>query len=194
MDGPPGNPAWGSPECWYGENNSLPPDAIDSSSVFDPILIGLSLFGQYPTGLFDSNPTDATIGRMEPKVDAPRTLLAASIESVTANHHRQICGNMGSDVDPSPLNDSIPTHRDRNGIKGHRSCRNSVPKSKSNHQRFQCGWKDCDYNGTFGRKAELLRHIDSKHVDPRAHKCSDCGKTFNRRDNLEQLLRVHLQE
>ncbi|KAL4888238.1 hypothetical protein BDV59DRAFT_188977 [Aspergillus ambiguus] len=195
MDGRSGNSAWGNPECWYGGNSSLPPDAIDSSSGFDPTLTDLSLFGQYPTGLFKFNPRrSTTIGRVESSVDAQPTLLAASTESATANHHRHICGNIGSYLDPTVPNDSIPAHRGGNGTKARRSRRDIVHKSKSSNQRLQCGWKDCDYNGTFRRKAELLRHIDSKHVDPRAHKCTSCGKTFNRRDNLKQHLRVHLQK
>lgn len=57
-----------------------------------------------------------------------------------------------------------------------------------------CGWKNCENPGPFTRKAVLMRHIDTQHISPRDFVCSFelCGKSFNRKDNLdEHLRRVH---
>ncbi|KAE8401839.1 hypothetical protein BDV37DRAFT_253747 [Aspergillus pseudonomiae] len=56
---------------------------------------------------------------------------------------------------------------------------------------FRCGWKDCTYNGTFGRKAELMRHIDLLHVSPHSFDCPlrGCKRVFNRWDNLSDHMR-----
>jgi uncharacterized Zn-finger protein len=42
--------------------------------------------------------------------------------------------------------------------------------------------------GTFKRKAELMRHLNSIHASPHSHTCPDkrCSKLFNRKDNLRQ--------
>ncbi|EAU31653.1 predicted protein [Aspergillus terreus NIH2624] len=195
MDAQSGNTAWRNPECWYGEDISLPPDADNSLSILSPNPIDLSLFGQCPTGLFEVSSANAPGTRCtEPNMDALQSLLAASTDSATANYHRQICGNVGDDLDRSAH--SVPAApRDRSRVKARRSRRKNVSKSKSGNQRLQCGWNNCDYNGTFGRKAELMRHIDSKHVSPGAHMCPmpNCGRAFNRKDNLDEHLRVHLR-
>ncbi|KAE8383842.1 hypothetical protein BDV26DRAFT_2190 [Aspergillus bertholletiae] len=68
------------------------------------------------------------------------------------------------------------------------------PLQKLPTTRFRCGWKGCKYNGTFGRKAELMRHIDALHVSPHSYDCpvQKCPKVFNRRDNLlEHIRRAH---
>ncbi|EAU39310.1 predicted protein [Aspergillus terreus NIH2624] len=195
MDGRSGNFAWGSPECWYGEDNSMPPDTVDPSSIFDPFLFDISLFDQCPTGLFELDTSAATAlapapASTEPNGDAPQSLMPpASTEGATANHHPPTGGN----VDNTP-NHLIPAHRGRTGARARRSRRNSASKSRSSTQRFRCDRNGCDYTGTFGRKAELMRHIESKHVNPGAHKCPapGCGRVFNRKDNLEEHMRVHL--
>ncbi|QMW40820.1 hypothetical protein G4B11_004100 [Aspergillus flavus] len=59
---------------------------------------------------------------------------------------------------------------------------------------LRCGWKDCEYEGTFGRKAELMRHIDVLHVSPHSYDCPvrGCKKVCNRQDNLlEHIRRAH---
>lgn len=97
MDGRSGNFAWGDPECWYGETNSMPPDTVDPSSIRNPVPFDLSLFDQCPSGLFElSTPTATPTASIEPTRDAPQSLMApASIESATANHHCPIYGDVG---------------------------------------------------------------------------------------------------
>ncbi|KAJ5999423.1 hypothetical protein N7451_007233 [Penicillium sp. IBT 35674x] len=57
---------------------------------------------------------------------------------------------------------------------------------------LKCHWKGCRYTGTFGRKAELERHIRTQHINPKAYKCPKCGRPCNRNDNLNGHLRnVH---
>ncbi|KAJ5798460.1 uncharacterized protein N7503_007756 [Penicillium pulvis] len=57
---------------------------------------------------------------------------------------------------------------------------------------LKCHWKGCRYTGTFGRKAELKRHVETQHIFPKAYKCPKCGRPCNRDDNLNgHLRRVH---
>lgn len=61
-------------------------------------------------------------------------------------------------------------------------------------ETLKCRWKDCQYTGTFGRKTDLMRHLETQHVSTKAYKCSfpGCGRRFNRDDNLQGHLRkVH---
>ncbi|OJJ34612.1 hypothetical protein ASPWEDRAFT_42586 [Aspergillus wentii DTO 134E9] len=60
--------------------------------------------------------------------------------------------------------------------------------------RLTCEWKNCNYAGSFRRPAELMRHVQTKHISPRSYKCwkGECKAKFNRKDNLEEhLRRVH---
>lgn len=62
------------------------------------------------------------------------------------------------------------------------------------HDSIRCEWKGCTYAGVFSRKAELKRHVETKHIAPREYKCPvfKCRKSFNRKDNQEEhLRRVH---
>lgn len=57
-----------------------------------------------------------------------------------------------------------------------------------------CEWRDCNYSGRFQCPAELMRHIQMKHVLPGSYRCSkrDCKAKFNRKDNLEaHVRRIH---
>ncbi|KAJ1716282.1 hypothetical protein NYO67_1541 [Aspergillus flavus] len=49
--------------------------------------------------------------------------------------------------------------------------RKSVQLQGNSTNPLRCGWKDCKYNGTFARKAELMRHIDLLHVSPHSYDC-----------------------
>ncbi|KNG91508.1 hypothetical protein ANOM_000048 [Aspergillus nomiae NRRL 13137] len=67
-----------------------------------------------------------------------------------------------------------------------RTPRRSLQPGGNGSTLFRCGWKDCTYDGTFGREAELMRHVKLLHVSPRSYECRmlGCGRVFNRRDNL----------
>ncbi|KAJ5930994.1 hypothetical protein N7466_006487 [Penicillium verhagenii] len=59
---------------------------------------------------------------------------------------------------------------------------------------YRCLWQGCRYTGTFRRSAELRRHVDTQHIAPKSYICpvSDCGRPYNRGDNLnEHLRRAH---
>ncbi|KAK2757980.1 hypothetical protein FQN54_004386 [Arachnomyces sp. PD_36] len=60
------------------------------------------------------------------------------------------------------------------------------------HATFECKWEGCRYSGSFSRKHELKRHLETKHIDPQAYPCPvvGCGKKCNREDNLQQ----HIQK
>lgn len=69
--------------------------------------------------------------------------------------------------------------------------RSHQPKN-SMSEVLKCHWEGCRYNGTFGRKAELKRHVETQHISPKAYKCPKCGRPCNRDDNLNgHLRRVH---
>jgi uncharacterized Zn-finger protein len=50
-----------------------------------------------------------------------------------------------------------------------------------------CKWDGCKYTGSFGREADLLRHVRTAHISPRSFVCSvsGCRKSCSRKDNLE---------
>ena len=57
-----------------------------------------------------------------------------------------------------------------------------------------CRWEGCQYTGSFGRGADLLRHVRTAHISPRSFVCSvsGCRKSCSRKDNLEaHYRRVH---
>lgn len=56
---------------------------------------------------------------------------------------------------------------------------------------LKCHWNGCRYGGTFGRKSELKRHVETQHIYPMAYQCPfpECGSEHNRKDNLQ----AHLQ-
>ncbi|KAJ5798458.1 uncharacterized protein N7503_007754 [Penicillium pulvis] len=57
---------------------------------------------------------------------------------------------------------------------------------------IRCEWQGCTYKGTFGRRSDLNRHTKSIHISPRAFKCPECGRDFNRKENLQgHLENVH---
>ncbi|KAB8279163.1 hypothetical protein BDV30DRAFT_202301 [Aspergillus minisclerotigenes] len=72
--------------------------------------------------------------------------------------------------------------------------RKSVQLQGNSTNPLRCGWKGCKYNGTFARKADLMRHIDVLHVSPHSYDCPvrGCRKVCNRSDNLlEHIRRAH---
>ncbi|KAE8383156.1 hypothetical protein BDV26DRAFT_252219 [Aspergillus bertholletiae] len=57
-----------------------------------------------------------------------------------------------------------------------------------------CRWDGCTYRRLFNREADLVRHVKTKHISPRCHKCTvnACTKSFNRGDNLrDHMVRMH---
>ncbi|KAJ5701784.1 Zinc finger C2H2 [Penicillium malachiteum] len=75
------------------------------------------------------------------------------------------------------------------------SCHKSKPQKSQGH--FECGWKNCQKPGPFTRKSVLKRHIDTLHISPRSFVCPSehCGKSFNRKDNLDDhFRRVHWEK
>lgn len=58
------------------------------------------------------------------------------------------------------------------------SYRNNAPAQA---ETIRCDWQGCTYKGTFGRRYDLNRHTKSIHIFPRAFRCPECGRKFNRR-------------
>ncbi|KAK2757645.1 hypothetical protein FQN54_004614 [Arachnomyces sp. PD_36] len=124
------------------------------------------------------------------EMGGPHTSVPAQDKRATANHQSPIHGSATTDFDvnnPAPKRQAIPRGRTSDDQRKAGNSDTSTPA-------WQCGWQGCDYNRRFGRKAELMRHIDTKHVDPRSHHCPKpgCPSIFNRMDNLnEHFQRVH---
>lgn len=97
-----------------------------------------------------------------------------------------------SDVQPTPQQTVKPCSSRTSTRPG--LTRVKIPASRVPERLFRCEWRNCRYSGTFKRKAELLRHVDTTHVNPRSFKCpvERCGSTFNRKYNLKDHLgRIH---
>ncbi|KAF7621414.1 hypothetical protein AFLA_011716 [Aspergillus flavus NRRL3357] len=60
----------------------------------------------------------------------------------------------------------------------------ALTHSSTKPKQWRCDEKGCKYRGTFARKAEMKRHIESLHVNPGSHECPLCGSQHNRKDNL----------
>lgn len=64
-------------------------------------------------------------------------------------------------------------------------------ESMEGPRKLRCEWKGCTSPFTFRREADLMRHINTIHVNPRAYACPDCGSRFARKDNLQSHMMRH---
>jgi len=84
--------------------------------------------------------------------------------------------------------------QDRHGLSMEAAMRHPQGTAGPRPKIIKCCWIGCQYTGTFGRKTDLMRHLETKHVSPKKYKCSfpGCVGVFNRTDNLQgHLRRVH---
>ncbi|KAJ0419574.1 hypothetical protein BJY00DRAFT_285919 [Aspergillus carlsbadensis] len=68
-------------------------------------------------------------------------------------------------------------------------CLCSAPSTEDapRHRRIlQCKWLGCRSTTIFPRESELVRHVKSVHISPKAFPCKEpnCGMGFGRRDHL----------
>ncbi|KAE8332219.1 hypothetical protein BDV39DRAFT_200371 [Aspergillus sergii] len=86
----------------------------------------------------------------------------------------------------SPTNNNTLTTADQNYNTQHKTTRatKALPNNSTKPKQWRCDEKGCKYRGTFARKAEMKRHIESLHVHPGSHECPLCGSQHNRKDNL----------
>jgi hypothetical protein len=49
---------------------------------------------------------------------------------------------------------------------------------------FRCQWAGCRSSRNFRRAGDLIRHLRTIHISPTAFLCSDCQRSFGRRDHL----------
>ncbi|OGM42308.1 hypothetical protein ABOM_007910 [Aspergillus bombycis] len=132
----------------------------------------------------------------------PHPSSASSLIAPSPNHNPALCNPSATGrhnpvmpaspaVQPSePLANPGATPKVRKA----RTPQKSLPPQDNSTTPLRCGWKDCTYNGTFGRKAELMRHIALLHVSPHSYDCPvpGCRKVCNRSDNLlDHIRRAH---
>jgi uncharacterized Zn-finger protein len=75
------------------------------------------------------------------------------------------------------------------------NCSESTNATISGPLPLRCYWPACTYTGTFSKKGQLTRHVNTKHISPGSFECPQlgCGKAFDRKDNLgEHMRRIHL--
>ncbi|BCS18611.1 uncharacterized protein APUU_11439S [Aspergillus puulaauensis] len=189
---------WAFPPSYqYGDNNKAlqalaedwPSSSAKSLTTSRLSFIDFQSYEQYPDAPAEFFRSDlvTSIPHTETLIPPLQAASADPTQDANANRCSPIHGNATLQLNPPSASDvpiavqkALPS-----------SSRRGVSRTKL---RLHCRWSGCAYNGTFGRKADLMRHIDNTHVDPRAHRCLCCGSLFNRKDNLdEHLLRVHAQ-
>ncbi|KAL2843460.1 hypothetical protein BJX68DRAFT_155602 [Aspergillus pseudodeflectus] len=119
--------------------------------------------------------------------------------------------SLGGDVPgiPNDLRDQIPTERvsgyhfaDPHGQEREEWTRSwltyppstdqspllpSVEGAPRADRTFQCRWIGCRSVTIFCRESELMRHLKTVHISPKAYPCTQpqCGMAFGRRDHLK---------
>ncbi|KAJ5652766.1 hypothetical protein N7507_010192 [Penicillium longicatenatum] len=160
----------------YAESPNNPPPTAKAHrremawSNLNPNLIDLSLGG-----------TDATAALWSPK---PFTNPQLSENSFDATHHKvsihtaQLTGHQNRYGQPSVFDSSFTqeqTWGNRRAVLIEAAPRDRQENARPNPETYKCQWKGCQYTGTFGRKADLMRHVETRHVCPKAYKCSFPG-------------------
>lgn len=112
-----------------------------------------------------------------PPLKAPVSTSLSTTKFLEEEEHRDLKWHKEKKRDPSVFQESAST---------------PAPKSPGT---FACAWKGCEHQGNFNRKMDLKRHVDISHIFPSKFQCPVelCRKTFNRKDNLESHMRLHLE-
>lgn len=147
----------------------------------DPALLGLSL-----------DAFDAPVA-FWPQGPYANTQYAANSYNVMHHIHRtpldtvQPKGHHGIYLQPT----GFDTRFIQEQAWGHRSAVSveATPEDRKGNagpEILRCQWEGCQYNGTFGRQTELMRHVETQHVSPKAYRClfPGCTRKYNRVDNL----------
>lgn len=113
----------------------------------------------------------------------------------TSAHRAQPAGHQAEYRHPTVYDARSPHEQmwgHRHGISIEATSGDRQGSARSDPEVLRCQWKDCTYTRAFGRPKDLMRHIETQHVSPKAYKCwfPGCGKEYNRDDNL----RVHLRK
>ncbi|KAE8311211.1 hypothetical protein BDV41DRAFT_578873 [Aspergillus transmontanensis] len=209
MEETTGGSVWGTSEFSFTEDEQVEPTSPNPGQGYlDPYHFyaqttaapypPLSSFGVVPAGPTIPNlspaflpwPINGNIPTHMPVHDNnanPQAIIATYIPS---HGHRQEYPRVPSQYIQHPsqssTNNSTLTTADQNSNTQHKTTRatKALTHNSTKPEQWRCDEKGCKYRGTFARKAEMKRHIESLHVNPGLHECPLCGSQHNRKDNL----------
>ncbi|KAL2783402.1 hypothetical protein BJX66DRAFT_318566 [Aspergillus keveii] len=63
----------------------------------------------------------------------------------------------------------------------------SIEESPHTERTLRCGWRGCRSPTVFRRESDLIRHLKTVHISPKAYPCTKpgCDMAFGRRDHLK---------
>ncbi|KAL3470253.1 hypothetical protein BJX99DRAFT_264423 [Aspergillus californicus] len=152
----------------------------------------------YPTFAFDYDGTDNRNIWLDPPrgpQSQPTISNSSHSPSSSSNLHEQLLVSgyyLASPLEPpvqepallpnSPLASQVPSP--------------AVQNSQDQNHGYQCKWLGCRSSTSFRRELDLIHHLKTIHISPKAYPCSEpnCSMGFGRKDHLKAHLNTHQQD
>jgi hypothetical protein len=214
VDFPPPNLPIAQPA---GPSNRLVPGSFDplqleNAVVGTPFLYGGNGYQFLTWGEYKSEETEDQLGDHHNTFDnhviantSPGVIFSYSSTSqdqlgtASVNSHSAL-GAFMQEIEMKPGEDGSNTIEPR--FKDHHMGIDSLNEhlGVSQHRadsKLKCQWRGCPSTRSFGRVADLKRHVETFHIAPVNHRCVQrgCGRTFTRKDKLQEHVRKsHLSQ